>query len=117
MAVMIRVLSSDAEPAFSPKAPVDAASAARDPGDVLAKARFDLAGPGDELETAAAVGADAFDHRVAARGQAQLAAVGAGDMFAGRRGSMRQAGLGLEAPRPLYQARAAEGWRGDCAAG
>ena len=68
------------------------------PGDVLGKAGLDFAGPGDKLETATTVGADALDHRVAAGGQTELPGVGAGHMLAGFRGLMLETCLGLKRP-------------------
>src|SRR5690606_34462335 len=89
-------LSSEAEVALEAERPVDAASAAGDAGDVLAELVFDLAGPGDELEAAPAVGGDALDHGEATGGERELAAIGAGDIFAGLRLHMLQASLGRE---------------------
>lgn len=85
---------SHPQPPLPPEAPVDPATVAGHAADRLTQPRFDLARPGDELEAAAAVRADPLDHRVAARGEAQLAAVGAADMRARFSGPVRQPGLG-----------------------
>jgi hypothetical protein len=61
------------------KAPVDAAVAARDAGDVAAKLLFEGGRPGHELEAEAVI-----DHGEAAGGEREALAIGAGDIFAGR---------------------------------
>src|SRR3546814_6844862 len=67
---------SQAEPPFAAEAPIDAAIAARETGDMAAELLFEGRRPGHELETEAVI-----DHREAAGGERDAPLVGASDVF------------------------------------
>src|SRR3546814_10015803 len=71
---------SQAEPPFAAEAPIDAAIAARETGDMAAELLFEGRRPGHALETEAVI-----DHREAAGGERDAPLVGASAVFPRRR--------------------------------
>ena len=81
------ILSSNADPATAPERPVDRTARSHRAGDMLPEVPIERRTPGNELEAKPVV-----DHREAPRRERHALAIDAADMFAVRRGLMRETG-------------------------